>query len=188
MSELKSIVKRLDALTEDLRKLEVMSSEMVPKEDSTSAFLQVAQRIRNSLTDLDLQGKGDYICHSVLNEDKGAASVQITWLDAILEDDSYSVARYCQALGNEHRLNVLKALSGQNRTTSELSEAIGLEGGPLYHHLKELINARFVVQKGRSCYQLTAAGLDALLTVCALNRRNTWEHKGEIWEVEKDED
>lgn len=63
---------------------------------------------------------------------------------------------------------ILKTLIDGSRTSSELTQATGLEGGQLYHHLKELALAEFIEQEQRGIYALTEKGRHALLTTLAM--------------------
>lgn len=187
MPQLEEIMARLNQLTEEVRELKSRQGGEKPAPQGESTFTEIIQLLQAYTDSLDLAGE-KFICHCTLDAEAAWSTVQVTWLGALREDDSYSTARYCAALANEHRIKILKALAGQEQTTAQLSEFTGLEGGPLYHHLKELITARFVQQRERSCYKITREGLDALLTVGALNRRNTWGQT-EIWQGgEGDED
>jgi DNA-binding transcriptional ArsR family regulator len=55
------------------------------------------------------------------------------------------------AMGNKHRLRVLNALLKRPMTVSELSSALKIEQSNLSHHLKCLLDCRFVAveTKGR---------------------------------------
>lgn len=180
MPELDEILHRLNQLSEEVRELKARfpqaSGEATPAGRDT-VLMGIIEQIRGYIdTQQSGKSKEKYICHAILAEPDGEASVQVTWLEAVMEEDAFSTASYCLALANEHRINILKALADAEKTTARLAELTGIEGGPLYHHLKELNNARFIQQRERGLYGITRAGLDALLTVCALNRRNTWEH------------
>lgn len=184
MSAIDDILTRLEHLTQEVR---LLKDKRPPNQAGVDLQL-IVDEIKGQINAQGLKDKDKYICHAVIDT-VGGASVQLTWLQAVKKDDSFSTASFCMALANEHRINILKALSEQELSTAQLTGFTGLEGGPLYHHIKELIKARFVHQKGRSCYQITQEGLDALLTVAALNRRNTWGLKEEVWQRgDRDED
>jgi len=78
------------------------------------------------------------------------------------------VARLLSPFSNEQRILILKTLIDGSRTSSELTQATGLEGGQLYHHLKELALAEFIEQEQRGIYALTEKGRHALLTTLAM--------------------
>jgi len=67
-------------------------------------------------------------------------------------------AGLCQALASETRLAMLRALFAGQRTRAELMEALGLDRGQLYHHLRDLFVQGLVVQPVRGSYKLTGRG------------------------------
>lgn len=186
MTQLDHILQRLDQLAEEVRELQARTppeGKISLPHGKETGLQEISRQIRAYIASLDTPGDDKFILHCVL---EGAnSSLQVTWLNAIQEDDSYSTARYCLALANEHRIKILKKLANREQTAAQLAEHTGLEGGPLYHHIKELITARFVTQRERNCYQVTREGLDAILAVGALNRRNTWGN-AEVWQKGED--
>jgi DNA-binding HxlR family transcriptional regulator len=90
-------------------------------------------------------------------------------IEDILKCSPRRVANLLSPFSNEQRILILKSLiEKKDRGSSELSQATGLEGGQLYHHLKELALAEYVEQKERGVYALTEKGKMALLTVLAM--------------------
>lgn len=73
------------------------------------------------------------------------------------------VAMFSEALSSEARVAILRALCGGPKTARELSQATGLEGGQLYHHLRVLLQSRFISAKRRGEYRITGSGLQALM-------------------------
>ena len=69
---------------------------------------------------------------------------------------------------NENRILILQALLRGAKTSSELARETGLEGGQLYHHLKELILAGYVEAVGRGRYALTEKGCIAIRVVATV--------------------
>lgn len=59
------------------------------------------------------------------------------------------VSSVSEVLANEYRVKILRALYEKSRTSKELSDITGLEGGQLYHHLRILTQNRFVVMGKR---------------------------------------
>ncbi len=78
------------------------------------------------------------------------------------------VADAASPLANEHRVRILQELLKGPKTASELSEATGLEGGQLYHHLKELAFAGYLETVERGKYALTGRGAMALRALAAV--------------------
>ena len=195
--DLKYILDKIDELSLEVEKLKksgedseatIQSEERelanLLIEDKNKAFFMIASQLKEAILALGVADKDSYISHTIL-KDENKFETQISWLEVLLEDDSKSMAKFCLALSNEHRINILKSLAKGPKPSSEIAEYVGIEGGPLYHHLKELINARFVEQIKRSKYGITKEGFDAFLTIGAMNRRNTWE-KNNYWREEGD--
>ncbi len=57
------------------------------------------------------------------------------------------VSEVCEPVANRQRLLMLKALSGENKTFSELSKLTGLRGGNLLFHLQKLLDTGMVLQR-----------------------------------------
>ena len=75
------------------------------------------------------------------------------------------VALFSEILSNEARVAILKALCTGSKTARELSQITGLEGGQLYHHLRILLQNRFISAKRRGEYQITGNGLQVLMVL-----------------------
>ena len=69
---------------------------------------------------------------------------------------------------NENRVRILQALLSGARTSSELARETGLEGGQLYHHLRELMLAGYVEAVERGKYALTPKGCIAIRVAAAV--------------------
>jgi len=77
------------------------------------------------------------------------------------------VERMLSPLAHEARIRLMQAMFRMERNSSELSEAVGIKGGNLYYHLKELVHAGYVrVEKGE--YALTDLGRQLLLTLTCI--------------------
>jgi DNA-binding transcriptional ArsR family regulator len=69
------------------------------------------------------------------------------------------VTEVCEPVANRQRLLMLKALSGENKTFSELSKLTGLRGGNLLFHLQKLLETGMVLQRNeRGDYIITRKG------------------------------
>ena len=77
------------------------------------------------------------------------------------------VERMLSPLAHESRVRILQALMASPLGSSGLSEATGLRGGNLYHHLRELLHSSYVCEKD-SAYALTALGRQLALTLVCL--------------------
>ena len=77
------------------------------------------------------------------------------------------VERMLSPLAHESRVRILQALMVSPLSSSALSEATGLRGGNLYHHLKELLHSSYVCEKD-GAYALTSLGRQLALTLTCL--------------------
>jgi DNA-binding transcriptional ArsR family regulator len=90
--------------------------------------------------------------------DGGVASAHQVFERPQVPFDLAHVAGLCQALASETRLAMLRQLFAAERTTAELMEAVGLDRGQLYHHLRDLFVQGLVRQPVRGRYVLTGRG------------------------------
>lgn len=73
------------------------------------------------------------------------------------------VSEVCEPIANKQRLIMLKALSGESKTFSELSKLTGLRGGNLLFHLQKLLETGMVLQRSeRGDYIITRKGYSTL--------------------------
>ena len=73
------------------------------------------------------------------------------------------VSEVCEPIANKQRLLMLKALSGESKTFSELSKLTGLRGGNLLFHLQKLLDTEMVLQRSeRGDYIITRKGYSTL--------------------------
>ncbi len=73
------------------------------------------------------------------------------------------VTEVCEPVANRQRLLMLKALSGESKTFSELSKLTGLRGGNLLFHLQKLLETGMILQRNeRGDYIITRKGYSTL--------------------------
>jgi len=73
------------------------------------------------------------------------------------------VSEICEPVANKQRLLMLKMLSGENKTFSELSKLTGLRGGNLLFHLQKLLETGMILQRSeRGDYIITRKGYSTL--------------------------
>ncbi|WP_255336799.1 winged helix-turn-helix domain-containing protein [Methanosarcina sp. KYL-1] len=93
-------------------------------------------------------------------EDKGEGSEKGDISE--IEPDKI-VPEVCEPVANKQRLLMLKALSGESKTFSELSKLTGLRGGNLLFHLQKLLDTGMVLQRSeRGDYIITPKGYSTL--------------------------
>jgi len=69
------------------------------------------------------------------------------------------VTEICEPVANRQRILMLKALSGESKTFSELSKLTGLRGGNLLFHLQKLLDTAMILQRNeRGDYIITRKG------------------------------
>ncbi|GAA5514360.1 hypothetical protein Dcar01_03115 [Deinococcus carri] len=87
-------------------------------------------------------------------------------LPDLLEADWQAAAPALAALGHPLRLTLLRAVLHGEQTTADLQAHPGLAGaGKLYHHLRELQAAGWLVPEGRGRYVVPAQRVIPLLVV-----------------------
>lgn len=85
---------------------------------------------------------------------------------AVLAQDWSEQAVALTALGHAVRLQMLHAVLNGTTTASALVETLGLgTSGQVYHHLKELTSAGWLVSSKRGVYEIPAARIVPLLTI-----------------------
>lgn len=72
--------------------------------------------------------------------------------------------QFASVFSSTQRLRLLEAMVGAVQVSSELRHKTGLGSGALYHHLRQLMHAGFVEQRGRGRYTLTAEGMKGIIT------------------------
>ena len=86
----------------------------------------------------------------------------------VLSISGRRVSMLAETVSNISRVLILRALYSGPKSSKELSEITGLEGGQLYHHLRLLIQRRMIGVKKRGVYYLTGSGLITLLIISSL--------------------
>ncbi len=88
------------------------------------------------------------------------------------------VERMLSPLAHESRVRILQALYESHKSSTELSEATGLKGGNLYHHLRDLLNSAYVCEKEPG-YGLTGLGRQLLITFTCIASQVVQDRDGE---------
>lgn len=82
---------------------------------------------------------------------------------------------------NEQRLKILLQLCEYPKSATDLTNATGLQGGQLYHHLEELMGARYIEKPYKGKYYLTDIGRWAFYNIL-----HTAQHLGKSYRREKE--
>ena len=91
--------------------------------------------------------------------------------DDIITDipEETAVKDLLEPVANILRFQILKSLSAQTRTFSDLSSMTGLRGGNLLFHIKKLTDSGMILQRHeRGDYVITDKGFKTLNAVSAL--------------------
>lgn len=116
------------------------------------------------------EGGGDVVFAGVADT---PGSGHIEWMTQravreLLAEDWGDLAGAVAALGHPVRLELLRALLRGSQGVRELSDLPGMgTSGQLYHHLRELQNARWVRQERRNHYVIPADRVLPVLVVVA---------------------
>lgn len=116
------------------------------------------------------EGGGDVIFAGVADT---PGSGRIEWMTQravrdLLTEDWGDMAGVVAALGHPVRLELLRALLRGSQGVRDLSDLPGMgTSGQLYHHLRELQNARWVRQERRNHYVIPADRVLPVLVVIA---------------------
>ncbi len=97
-------------------------------------------------------------------------------LSSILDEaDPSKLAKRLGGLAHRDRIVLAKAMLLGASTHHELSQAVKLQTGPLYHHLRELERTGILCRPDRNTYRLSEVGRIMLLVVSGLG---TLEEEG----------
>ncbi len=100
-----------------------------------------------------------------------AAMAQVTTLGTIVDEESdEGLSAMASAAAHPTRIRLLKELVAGERSAADLGRKVGLEGGPLYHHLNDLLTCGLVEQPERSRYALTTTGRRLLAMLGVVHR------------------
>jgi len=117
----------------------------------------------------------------ILTDPLARTRVQMVNLSMLLEEEVEPLAGLAAAAAHPVRAHILRLLSQREMGPTEIGEAVGLEGGPLYHHLNELMAARVIHQPARARYRISSMGLQLFMTLasaCRAGRKDS-SHTGE---------
>ncbi|HDI31843.1 MAG TPA: ArsR family transcriptional regulator, partial [Thermofilum sp.] len=86
----------------------------------------------------------------------------------IIRYPAENIVKLLSPLSNENRIKILKLLFKDVKSSSELSKELRLEGGSLYHHIKELRIAGYIKEIERGKYASTLKGRIAIASIVAI--------------------
>jgi hypothetical protein len=94
-----------------------------------------------------------------------------------------AIAHLFAGLAHPDRVRLARAILVGSNSHKQLSEAVGLKTGPLYHHVRELERAGLLSIVSRNLYALTDAGRIALFvgTVLGVHMQGG---RSKVWQTE----
>lgn len=167
MAEIEELRKQIAKLAREIEELK-RRKELVSKGLSIHDPLGVSRALEEALKD---KRDGSLFVHAGLMKKNGV--IVDSWnqsftLEQVLEVAPEKIVRFISPLTNENRIRILKLLLKGPKSVSEISKAVGLKGGELYHHLKELIHSGYIRVVSRGIYSLTMKGEIALIMISGM--------------------
>jgi len=168
-----NILRRLEALEERVAKLEGAKAPR-PKRDP-KAITRDIMSLMDELLEEKRHGKPkgsqylDYLKVSVFQRAKDVSFCHMVTsgpddYEELFKADENLIAEVASSLANPSRVKLIKSLLAGDKTSSELSQDTGIDGGQLYHHLRELAKAKFLSRDHRGVYRLSHFGRNMAIT------------------------
>ncbi len=160
---------------------EMSSIEASAVASASDLVVSLQRLVGSTAKELDFSGIGvdpgnDYLLGTAYADALGTCVSQVTSLGVIVRDESIDgLAALASAMAHPVRVQILKELAGGEKSARDLGDTVQMEGGPLYHHLRDLLNAKLVEQPERSRYALTRGGMLLLLLVGAVHRHMRYD-------------
>ncbi|MCD6563672.1 MAG: winged helix-turn-helix transcriptional regulator [Thermoproteales archaeon] len=169
MSEMDELKKRVELLSREVEELK----KIVYGKPKESFSMDVSRGVGKAVSKF-LEDSGEesiFVCAGVIKED---GKVKDSWsfdysLDEVFEIHPSRIVRLLSPLTSEQRIKILRIILRKRPISmSQLSEETGLEGGELYHHLRELMRRDFIRLIKRGTYAITPKGEIALIVASGM--------------------
>lgn len=172
LEQLRKLVEKLAKDVEELKKSRreerksviVETTEAIPDDFVKSVLRLLEARLRD-------RPDGGLVLIGGIERRKGKivdSFMSAVDLESIIKCPPSDIAKLMASFSSENRVRIMQSLLRGVKTASELSEETGLEGGQLYHHLKDLMMAGYVQIVERGKYTLTSKGCIAIRTLACL--------------------
>lgn len=169
MSDIEELRKKLERISKELeeikKRIEQKKANMISMES-----IDVITELLASL--IEEKDDGGAFIHAGVIKEKG--SIIDYWSHTFTDEEVYSIdpksiVELIAPLTSEQRINILRTLLRHRQTNmTQISKETGLEGGELYHHLKELLRRGFIKSVRRGVYTITMKGEISLIMVSGL--------------------
>lgn len=184
--------KKLERLAQQVVELNKKVEKLTEKESATELIpstvedLSIPPDVQQALRALssELKGKAEEVAIglSCLVHGKNGSCLwyEKSAMDKWLSCPENVVVHFLSPFSNEQRISLMKALFLGTKTANELKKTIGLTDGQLYHHLKDLALAGYLLKEERNSYSLTTEGKLILSIVLGMaNYFKDWPHKAQ---------
>lgn len=176
MESIKDLLERIEKLEKAVFGLDTPTEIKTPEKD----FSKFIDEIKSSMQKLhhDFPDDDRVIFQAVIHNKEGSANYHVTSLETLeKEERDEELASICTILSSTQRISILRHLSKGELSSGELVEKTKMAGGHLHHHLRELQSKNFIKKTDHGKYEASEDGLNAYLTIAALNRRLTYNHR-----------
>ena len=172
--EIEELRRRVEEIAREVEEIKRVVYKKVEKKVFIHDPYGVSKALEESLREVE-EGSA-FVCAGVI---KKGDEIHDSWnfnftLKEVVETHPRRIVNIVSPLTNEKRIDILRLILKERTVSmSKLSEKTGMEGGELYHHLKELIRNGFIKLVRRGTYTLTTKGEIALIIVSGL--AHAWE-------------
>jgi len=153
--------KRIGHLEAIVRKLEE-SQHLVTTEDGRKEPWEVVEI--ESVMKKWYAAAGEPVIVSATRDEQGGW-VNTSPIRGLMKLPLDKVTFLLSPFSSEQRLKILLLLHEYPKSSTDISNATGLEGGQLYHHIEELMEANYMEKVYKGKYRLTGIGRWALYNV-----------------------
>lgn len=164
MSEIEELKKKIEKLAKEVEELKKTVCGKPRKELSIHDPHGVSKALEKSLEGVE-EGSA-FVCAGIIKKGK---EIHDNWnfdfsLEEVFEIHPRRIVNLISPLTSEQRINILRIiLKKRTVSMSQLSKETGLEGGELYHHLRELLRRGYIKLVKRGTYTITIKGEIALI-------------------------
>lgn len=171
----KNILERLERLERAVFK------EDIHKEDSVNAdFMDLMGKVINLIMPFreDYKEKDWLVFQAILPGEGSRADAHLTSFFTLCEEEKdEDVARLCGVLASKQRISIMKEVALNSHSSGELAETMGMAGGHLHHHLRDLLSLGLIKKDDEGRYSATHFGINAYMTAAALHRRLSYTNR-----------
>lgn len=169
MDEIDELRKKIDRITKELEEIR----KIIEEKRAGSLSAESTDSIKDLLASMigERHSGGAFMHAGVIKEE---GSIVEYWSHTFTYEEVYSIAPksvvgLVAPLASEQRIAILRILLKHGQVNvARISKETGLEGGELYHHLKELLRRGFIRSLKRGVYAITTKGEISLIMVSGL--------------------